>query len=128
MRVHSSILILLIASSVLAALHLLALEFFLYWQYPWFDVPMHFLGGAIVALSVFAVIDFGIPLPKWASTIVMVLIFVLAIGIVWEAMETIAQISTRESNYVFDTALDLVMDLLGGFAGYVVGSRIRQLD
>jgi hypothetical protein len=128
MRVHTTILILLIASSMLAALHLLALEFYLYWQYLWFDLPMHFLGGAIVAIAVFAIMDFGLPLPKWAGTSIAVLAFVLAIGVVWEIFEVVAEISTRERNYVFDTTIDLVMDLLGGVAGYFVGSRTRELD
>lgn len=128
MRVHLSILLLLIASAVLAALHMLALEFYLYWQYPWFDVPMHFLGGTIVALSVYAILDFGLPLPRWATTLVAVLVFVFIIGVVWEVWEVLAEISTRESNYSFDTALDLVMDVLGGMIGYFVGSRTRALE
>jgi hypothetical protein len=48
--------------------------------------------------------------------------------VVWEIFEVVAEISTRERNYVFDTTIDLVMDLLGGVAGYFVGSRTRELD
>ena len=89
---------------------------------------MHFLGGAIVALSIFAIVDFGIPLPKWLSTFIPVLLFVLVIGVVWEVWEVVAEISTRERNYVFDTTLDIIMDLSGGALGYFVGSRVRKLD
>lgn len=128
MRIHLSILLLLIASSVLAALHILALEFYLYWQYPWFDVPMHFLGGVIVALSVYAMLDFGLPLPKWSVTLLTVLVFVFIVGVIWEVWEVLAEVSTRERNYTFDTTLDLVMDMLGGVLGYIIGSRTHTLE
>ena len=128
MRIHTSILFLLVTSSVLAALHILALEFYLYWQYPWFDLPMHFLGGAVVALSLFAMTAFGIPIPSAFRRLVPVLAFVLFVGIAWEVWEVLADISTREQNYLFDTAVDLVMDLSGGFLGYIIGSRLHLLD
>ena len=35
---------------VIATLHILALEFSLYWLYPWFDIMVHFLGGLFTAL------------------------------------------------------------------------------
>lgn len=35
---------------IVATLHAIALSQFLYWQLPWFDVLMHFLGGLLVSL------------------------------------------------------------------------------
>ena len=40
-----------ITVAIVAALHLSALQFYLYWRFWWFDLLTHFLGGLWVAVS-----------------------------------------------------------------------------
>jgi hypothetical protein len=121
-----SIPLLLIAVSILGVVHYLALSFSLYWEYPWFDMPVHALGGACAALSLFVLSDLGVPLPHMALRPVAVVCFALGVGVVWECFELYAGIAPS-ANYALDTSLDLLMDVLGGAIGYLVGSRMRRL-
>ena len=121
-----TIVLLFISVSVLAVAHFLALEFYLYWQYAYFDVPLHILGGAIAALALFALRDLGMAVPVFLLRFPMVLLFVFVVGMSWEYFEVAAGLY-RAENYAFDTALDIVMDLVGGAIGYFVGSRITTL-
>lgn len=115
-----------IASSILAVTHILALQFYLYWQFPWFDVPMHFLGGIVVALGVFTAYDFRLPLPKRWLRLFPVVAAVLMVALAWEYYEILIGIPIEE-NHKIDTAIDLVLGVLGGLMGYFIGSRIQKL-
>jgi len=117
-------LLLFLATVTLAFVHFAALEFFLYWQYVWLDVPVHFLGGTIVALLFLALLDLGLPCPSWCQKLIPVLVLVLIVGVLWEVYELLIGIIIRD-NYVFDTTLDLIMDVCGGYVGYVVGNKVR---
>jgi len=122
-----SVILLLISTSVLGAVHYLALEFYLYWQYVWFDVPMHILGGVVVALSLFAARDLGVSIPNAFFRLAPVLLFVMVVGILWEIFEVKAGLYMAE-NYVFDTAVDLCMDFVGGTVGFIVGSKLQSFN
>ncbi len=104
----------LILSALLATLHWWALSDFLYWHYMWFDIPMHYLGGAVSAVFVF-----GFLLHKrvYVSVALLVLIF---IG--WEVFEFVFGLPV-EANYPLDTAIDLVMDTLGALTVYAVARK-----
>jgi len=54
---------------------------------------------------------------------IKVVIAVVSISVGWEAFELLAGIP-REANYVLDTGLDLSMDAVGAFAGFMTGKRI----
>lgn len=99
----------LLLTGALALLHSYALDEFLYWRYPWFDVPMHFLGGLAVGT---VLVGFLFRFRPW-------LYLVLFAGgmVAWEVFEYLFGIP-RETNYVFDTALDFLMDTLGGLVAY----------
>lgn len=117
----------LAAASVLAAVHVLSLEFFLYWRYLWLDIPMHILGGAVVALAFFVPYDFGAPLPKrWLSPL-PVLLFVLLVALFWEAYEILIGIPFGPDHTV-DTISDLGAGLLGGALGFLVARRLYFLS
>ncbi len=98
-----------VLSLVLALLQAWALAEFLYWRYAWFDIPMHFLGGAAIAAFLVALL-----MHHRLKTFV-VLMIVATIG--WEVFEYLFGLP-RESNYALDTALDLVMDTLGALTVY----------
>lgn len=97
--------------AALAALQLWAVEHFLYWIYPWFDVPMHFLGGVSIATFLVALLLHRRPR-------IFSVLFALAL-IAWEVFEYVFGIP-REANYLFDTALDFLMGALGGILIYVI--------
>jgi len=123
----ANVTIFLVALSVLAGVHLLALKFFLYWHYIWLDVPMHVLGGAITVIGVFAFRDLGVP--GFASILnspILILFFLLAVMVAWETFEVWAGIP-MEANYRFDTTIDIVAGLVGGWVGYAVASRLKAL-
>lgn len=120
--------LLLISLSVLAAIHLIALELYLYWYYLWLDVPVHFLGGVVVTLGVFAAYELKLPLARWVSgTFWRVLTVVWLVMIAWEVFEVWAGIPILE-NYPYDTALDLLMGCLGGIAGYYLAKRLLTFN
>ncbi len=109
-----------------ALVHYLALTYFLYWQYVWLDIFMHFFGGATIGMLFLAILAF---LPRFQSwnTFARALLFVLIVGIVWECFEIGAGISIHEPGFIADTAIDLVMDLIGGAVGYYIGTRVAVL-
>ena len=119
--------LLLIASSVLSATHILASEFFLYWRYPWFDVPMHILGGIVAALFIFFLADLRILSSRRWRSCFSVMTFVLIVAIVWECYEVVIGVQIQD-NYVFDTTIDVVAGLLGGLLGFFIGSKILTLE
>lgn len=88
-----------------------ALGEFLFWRYVWFDVPMHYLGG--LALSVFTI---GLlhRLKPWSF---LLLVFILLAA--WELFEYSFGIPQQDTNYEFDTALDVLMGALGALTAYV---------
>ena len=99
----------LILSFVIAVLQHYAIDNFLYWRYPWFDVPMHLLGGAVIATVLVAFIhDFQ---PR------LFLLGAVLVFIGWEIFEYTFGLP-REANYVFDTALDLLNDTVGAVFVY----------
>lgn len=119
-------LIFLIAALVLAVTHYFSLELYLYWRYLWLDMPMHLLGGAVVALGYLSLRDFIPRLPsRWFRPIIVVG-FVFLIAVLWELFEQIIGVEFDHDRYVIDTLSDLIMGLLGGTIGYFVGSRIQD--
>ncbi|HEY0011144.1 MAG TPA: hypothetical protein VGB97_04550 [Candidatus Paceibacterota bacterium] len=100
----------LVLAALLAGVHTYALTNFWYWYFPWLDVPVHFLGGAFMGAAVVGVL--GTYRPK------IFLLTVAAGAIGWELFELAINIG-RESNFILDTSLDLLMDALGITATYL---------
>jgi hypothetical protein len=121
-------LLLLIALSVLAAVHLIALEFYLYWYYLWLDIPVHFLGGVIVSLGLFAATEMRLLFAAfWSDKFWRASIVVWLVMIAWEVFEVWAGIPILD-NYVFDTTLDLAVGWLGGTVGFLLARRINEFN
>lgn len=117
----------LIAASILATVHILAIELFLYWRYPILDIPMHVLGGAVVALGLFALHDLFPKYPKRLLLPIPVLLLVLLVSMAWEVYELKIGFPI-EDDFEIDTITDLIMDMLGGIIGYIVGYSVSSLD
>ncbi len=104
----------LILCAALAALNLLAFEYYLYWRFWWYDVMMHFLGG--IAIGTFLIALSKQPRPRLYAALFA------AIAIGWEVFEYFFGLP-REKNYVLDTATDLVMDTLGATVVYLIAQK-----
>ena len=114
-----------VALALLGVLHAAAVAFFLYWTYPWLDIPMHALGGTVVALG-FLVAHVALRHGAGEAGFWTTLAFVLAVGTLWEIFELWGGINgPHEPDYIADTTLDVVMDLLGSVAGYFIYERTR---
>ncbi|MDA8596829.1 hypothetical protein N9L26_00650 [Candidatus Pacebacteria bacterium] len=117
----------LVAGSVLAVVHIIAIELVLYWKYWWFDLVMHFLAGAVLALLVFTLKDLRPSIPERWLKLAPVLGFVLVGGLVWEVYELGIGIPI-ENDFWLDTSIDIVMDLLGGLTGFFVGRTLYSFE
>ena len=109
----------------LALIHMTAEYYHLYWTFRWFDIPTHFLGG--VWVGIFAVWYFSGYVNKTHvsnnRTVYVALLGGLFVGVVWELYEYGIWMWTGEGlplNYAGDTALDLIMDFIGSFAGFLL--------
>jgi VanZ family protein len=104
----------LIASALVLYLHVIGLEYFLYFHYWWYDILLHFLGG--VALGFFVLIF----TKSWKKTIIGMLI--LAAG--WEVFEYFLNIAVGlGENYPLDTVVDFIMDTLGAFVAIFISKK-----
>lgn len=110
MRLSWLFLALIFATALAYAQHV-ALAEFLYWRYPWFDTFMHFLGGLTIGTLVIGV--FKDLRPR------LFLLALIAVAVGWEIFELMIH-AERETNFAFDTSLDILMDSLGALLAYVV--------
>lgn len=115
---------------IIALLHIVALEFHLYWLFWWFDMLTHFLGGLWVSLiSIWFVFFSGIESFKLVrnkkNVFFTAIISVIIIGVLWEAFEFFSDFPT-EINYYKDTAIDIVMDIFGSLVGFLYAIKILK--
>lgn len=111
---------------IIGILHNVAIQFFLYWTFPWFDNLMHFLGGlwfGTVSLWYFFFSGFAgrFTLKLSVRNIFVVSIaLAIVIGILWEFFEIyVGATTTLEPDYSLDTAADLLMDTLGAIVAAI---------
>lgn len=104
----------LILSALLLFLHLIAIKYFFYLSIGWYDSMMHLIGGAsIAALSLWFLYNFK---PHFSARFVFLyaLFLSLVVGIFWEIFERFIDLAQHVYlSYPFDTAKDIIMDLLG---------------
>ena len=84
MRIDSVFVLFFLALVTLAGTHQLAIMWYLYWIYPWFDIPMHFLGGLFLGLCM---VYFFPPKELNISSFFKVILGVLLFSIAWEVFE-----------------------------------------
>lgn len=114
-----------IAIITVTSAHFLAMSFYLYWTFWWFDNVTHFLGGLSMGLFWFFVFQkiyrFKAE-PKFAGVVLIVVSIVLVIGIGWEIFEYMFDIATpsRGETYWQDTSYDLISDVVGALAASLI--------
>jgi hypothetical protein len=102
-------------------LEFLAEFFYFHWEYWWYDVMLHGLGGFCVSMAFmsFWYYLFGRSIENKRKIILYAFVAVLVVGISWEIFEL--KIGATELSdgiyYLRDTFSDLLMDLSGGFFG-----------
>lgn len=98
-----------------AALHWIASDLYYYWTVPWYDIMMHFLGGAWVALAALWLLE--MPFSRFFKarvSLTSVVLLSVVVGVLWEVYEIIFGFSDPSAvGYTADTSLDLVMDTIG---------------
>ncbi len=119
---------------VIAILHITAINFYLYWDFWWLDLIIHFLGGFWIALLVLWFISFSgysAYRPRFYGydiTWALSILASLGIAILWEVFEFQTGITVMSSRYWGDTLSDIFMGLTGGsVASLYVYKRYKQL-
>lgn len=98
----------------IAFLHFSALRFYLYWSIWWFDILLHFLGGAWVSALTLWCIFYSNFWHEERHPIRVTLIVTLIVGVLWEVYEYVFGVAmAAHETYILDTAIDLVMDSVG---------------
>lgn len=104
----------------------LAIYFSWYWVHWWLDIPVHMVGGLILALLFYYMVFanhrtrlfFGLSRNKQSIFSTMVF-WVLVVAIGWEALELWAGRSRIAPNYALDLFLDIVTTTVGALFAYV---------
>ena len=106
-----------ILSLVLGCAHFIAVHFVWYENLLWFDIPMHILGGSVLAFSILFACLFSpafFPLENHRRLFSFVVSGVLVIGVGWEIFEYYAGLThIAFGSYQFDTVKDVFMDIFG---------------
>lgn len=107
-------------------LHIAAEHYYWYWQFRWFDIPMHFLGGVWLGIAGVWLVHhtrwFG-TLRELVTPFTAALLAGLCIGILWEGYEFVVwQLAGNglPVGYIQDTAKDTMMDVIGACVGYII--------
>jgi hypothetical protein len=106
--------------------NILTRVFSLYWVYPWFDTPMHILGGAVIALGFHSMPSIVARVPRKNRTLLITLACVLSAGVFWEMFEYTVGYQ-REVAYIFDTVVDLTGDIIGALMGFYFVRTLEKL-
>lgn len=105
-----------------AVLHKIALSLSLYWNVWWFDIPMHFMGGTLMALiTLFFIYDskfFNFSIKKSVVVFFIALGATLIFGLSWELWELYMGFTNIYEDQI-DTMADLINDTLGAIAVYL---------
>ncbi len=101
-----------------------AAELSLYWIYRWLDLPMHFIGGALISWVAYIVFswwrkDYSIP---W----IYALIFSFGLGFIWEIIEFYFKVAQLIPDYMLDSTKDILMDMIGGLVVYLAWDKISN--
>lgn len=109
-------------AAVFAAAHRLAVEASLYWYFWWFDILMHFWGGLLIGLGIFALATFRRLTFKPKLSVV----FVVAVGFVvsWEVFEWYIGI-LDPALHLKDTLMDMFLGVFGALLSYLILKRFK---
>lgn len=110
----------LVLSGLFALVHQFAVAATLYWYFWWFDILMHFWGGALIVLGVF--VFSGFSFSSFKPSLKIVLLTLVLVTVTWEVFEWFVGLY-EPVTYLRDTVKDLVVGLGGGLLAYGVLKR-----
>jgi len=108
---HGIVIVFVLLAGIFAFVHILAVTASLYWYYWWFDIVMHFWGGALLALGVHAFATFRVV--HLRPSTVVVLVVLTGATVTWEVFEFLAGLYDS-ATYGFDTTKDIAVGFGGG--------------
>lgn len=122
MQRHFVLTIALILAMLVGMLHTLAIHYYLYWRFPYFDMLPHSAAGIMVGILLYFLARHKLEAKDawWLA-----FLGAIAVGIAWEFFEYGAGVTKNEPGIVFDTLKDLTMDTLGGLLGATFAYKNR---
>jgi len=118
----------LVTGSLLAVFHAVALQTSLYWQYEWFDIPMHALGGMVLVFALATLRDIRLIKHPRFFTFGPVMSTVFITAVIWEVFGVVLVVGGFKEDFIVDTALDMVMGLLGAAVAFFVARSLTTLE
>ncbi len=92
----------------------------LYYELPWLDIPMHFIGGFCVTLFVLAVASHG----HQKLSLTQVFMVYLMVAITWELYEVFRDLLVRHTEW--NGWQDTLADVFNGAVGTWVAFSLRK--
>jgi hypothetical protein len=116
----------LILLTGIAVAQFAAMTYVLYFMLWWFDIVMHFFGGAWVAVSALSILYYiRNGAVEMRTRLVVAFCSVIIVGVGWEFFEYWAKVmDVPRTVYAADTALDIVMDVFGAAVTMIVISYV----
>ncbi len=116
---------------VLLVLHILSSYLSWYWSHPWIGYFVHILGGLWIA-SVFLWLaaylnQISSMIEYKTKSLLIALISAALFGVLWEIVENFTHITfINDISYGFNTAVDLLNDVIGGLLAYAYFIKRRS--
>jgi len=111
----------------LLVMHVLALQFYLYWLVWWFDLLVHFVGGIWLVFAGASLYRIQTGHKDSSVKLSVVLLCALGIFVLWEGFGIFVSGGLKEG-WVADTLTDTLCGILGVLVGYFVSLRIKILE
>ena len=118
---------------ILITLHISGSYLSWYWKYPWFDTIVHAMSGLWAGLLILwlAVCSGELnSLQKYRiKCFLIAVISAVVVGVAWELLEYFSQITViSASNYYFNTATDILSDMIGGVLAYLYFTQVKKCE
>jgi len=114
---------------LLAVVHFIAVTFYFYWIFWWFDNLSHFLAGfSLGFFSLYIFYESGLLGNKLSLPQIIFLSFisVMVLGGVWEIFEYLNGLTESTEEYSLDVIHDLLADALGAILALLVAKRFLK--
>lgn len=101
-------------------IHFFLVFFKIYVVFPWFDIPVHFIGGVSLGITYFLVLQYSQKENYLKMNSFFKILFIFALvsltAVFWELLEFYAELtlSLNLQGNLGDTMLDLFLGMLGG--------------
>ncbi len=123
----STTILALILGAQLAVVHWVAVKFSLYWEISWLDNLMHLLGGVVLVMLLYTLVDIKMIRARWVVSWRRTAGLVLLVLMGWEVLGVV-MIMRFKANFIADTSLDVLFGILGSIIGWWIGRQLKKLE